>query len=321
MAMAMARALSAAILLGIISICKSSNNQLVNGLEGSNVTFPFKRPPETDEILLTFQGNKVLEWEDGKNVSYFGNFFERTNLIGNTIMIKNLLLNDSGIYKLAFTSTAGTLVEVIYQLFVNVPLSKPTISCDVNDSIIHLTCSVTVPVTREWKYENRSVQQSEHFDLTPEGTSLAIKNPELFPGEYTCIVKQPGDLVQSDPFNIKQCLENEKGRNRILLIIAVIVIIIVVAILVVFVVRKCIANKLPCGEFPKRESSQEDGEAKPESAQDREESKLVVAENGEETKPQPSGNPVDQRRPSSKDAEGDLALNNLDLKQRISLEM
>ncbi|XP_032888892.1 carcinoembryonic antigen-related cell adhesion molecule 1-like isoform X2 [Amblyraja radiata] len=213
-------------------MCKSFNIQLVNGLEGTNVTFPFTRPAKTDEILFTFEDNKVLEWEFDRNISYFGKFSERANLIGNTIMIKNLLLNDSGIYKLSFTSTTGSVVEEIYQLVVNVPLSKPTISCVANDSIIHLNCSVNKPVKKEWKHENSTVQQGEHFDLTPEGTNLAILNPKESSGEYTCIVRQPGELVQSDPFNIKECFKNEEGRDHILLAIAIIpIILVIVAVL------------------------------------------------------------------------------------------
>lgn len=291
-------------------MCKSSNIQLVNGLEGSDVMFSFTRPLKTDEILFTFEGNKVLEWEVDSNISYFGKFSERANLIENTIMIKNLLLNDSGIYKLSFTSTAGTVSEEIYQLIVYVPLSKPTISCVANDSIIHLNCFVTEPATMEWKHENSTVQQGGHFNLTLEGTSLAILNPKESSGEYTCIVRQPGEVVRSDPFNIKGCFKNEEGRNHILLAIAIILIILVIVAVLCWCLFKRDAKneyKQPCG---KRESSQ-DVEAKPESAEGEEERKPVLAGNGEETKPQPSGD-LDQRKPSSNDAEGDLALHNLE---------
>ncbi|XP_051870596.1 CD48 antigen-like [Pristis pectinata] len=261
---------TAVLLLSLVSLCKSSSNETLHGLVGSGISIPFTKPLNTIEILCTFKGNKMLEWEKGKEETYFGNFRGRTKLTEGSIMIQNLQLFDSGAYELSFISEDGFNHLKNFNLLVLEPLSKPTINCTTNDTIIHLNCYFEDDssfATIEWKHQNSSVKQADDFNLRLERNRLTILNPEESSSEYTCLVKHPGNQVQSDPFNINDCFTKGEGRGRVALAVAVICVLIVIIAAIIFVYWQWQENdnvqnkkEAPCKANSKNEPPQGDRE-------------------------------------------------------------
>ncbi|XP_072116489.1 peroxidasin homolog isoform X2 [Mobula birostris] len=226
---------TAVFLLCAVSVCKSSNITTFYRLEGNSVSISFKRPPNLEEILCTFKGNKILEWEAGKNVLYFGNFTRRTKLTVDTIEIQNLQQTDSGIYRISFINQNGFTTEESFILVVSAPLLQPTINCTANGTSIHLECKFedSLSATIQWLHQGKAVGQDDNFDLTLENKWLTILNPKGSSGEYACIVKKHEDRAQSDPINIEKCYSRGNSRGHVALI-ALVVVFVASAMIVAF---------------------------------------------------------------------------------------
>uniref|UniRef100_UPI00398EEA94 cell adhesion molecule CEACAM21-like isoform X2 n=1 Tax=Pristiophorus japonicus TaxID=55135 RepID=UPI00398EEA94 len=234
--MARVRAAAALWLLLSASLCSSAAVKTIHGFLQHNVSLPVTRPSRTTEIVCKFNGNKVFEWESDM-ATYFAPFSGRTELKEKSVLIEKLQKADAGFYLLQFTLNDGKIEEASFSLKVLVPLSMPTIICTLNASIVYLDCYLNDQdpnVTTEWKHRNITLIPNDNFHLSNANKYLTILNPEKFPGEYTCIVEQPENSSQSNPFQLSNCFEKE-GNYRTHIIIPVVLLLAVLIIIAVII--------------------------------------------------------------------------------------
>ncbi|XP_067849039.1 uncharacterized protein [Heptranchias perlo] len=247
----------------------STTSETIYGFLHHSVSLTYTRPNDTVEILCKFGDNKVFEWEADSSTTYFGPFSGRTKLKQASVLIGELQMDDAGIYKLLFTNQNGDVTSQTILLEVLEPLSKPSINCTGNSSVVYFNCYLSnqsSSVSTEWKYQNAAVIPDANVVLSNEGKILTISKPEKFPGEYTCIVKQPNNSSQSNPILVQACFGKEGYSRTHFAILAFFVVAfgIVIIIIVWFYQKRNKANPKNENEVPKEpqntEASQDESE-------------------------------------------------------------
>uniref|UniRef100_V9KZU7 SLAM family member 5 n=1 Tax=Callorhinchus milii TaxID=7868 RepID=V9KZU7_CALMI len=199
----------------LISVSVSIQEEYTEyGMVNQNVSFSFNRPKGTIEIVWKFRHDKIVDWSDlSKEPVYYQPYRGRTVINKNTLSINELRKEDVGIYTLEYTFDDGNTEENKYNLMVLDPLSKPKITCRGNLSVVHMICNKNVTsnedlVKIEW------IHKSVQLDNDPiTDHLLEIKDPLNNKGAYVCILNQPGNSEESDPFQMEDC-EGFKYRRH-----------------------------------------------------------------------------------------------------------
>ncbi|GCB68017.1 hypothetical protein scyTo_0010340 [Scyliorhinus torazame] len=189
----------------------STATEIISGLLHNTVSLTFSKPNATIEIVCKREGNKVFEWEEGKNTTYFEPFSEKFELQikNNIVYIPRLEKNYTGRYVLEFTQSDGHISKISIGLIVLEPLARPEIACIGNFSVVFLSCELnyTGSYDTAWKYQKSDVISKETIMLSNENKHLTILNPRNYTGEFICVVNQTGNRNQSDPFLVQSCIE------------------------------------------------------------------------------------------------------------------
>ncbi|XP_072369889.1 uncharacterized protein [Scyliorhinus torazame] len=189
----------------------STATEIISGLLHNTVSLTFSKPNATIEIVCKREGNKVFEWEEGKNTTYFEPFSEKFELQikNNIVYIPRLEKNYTGYYVLEFTQSDGHISKISIGLIVLEPLARPEIACIGNFSVVFLRCELnyTGSYDTAWKYQKSDVISKETIMLSNENKHLTILNPRNYTGELICVVNQTGNRNQSDPFLVQSCIE------------------------------------------------------------------------------------------------------------------
>ncbi|XP_038657954.1 uncharacterized protein LOC119968968 isoform X2 [Scyliorhinus canicula] len=221
--------------LTFVVTCNSTSTETISGLLHNTVSINFSKPDATIEIACKREGNKVFEWEQGKNTTYFEPFLEKFELQikNNRVYIQRLEKNYTGHYLLEFTQSDGQIVQISINLIVIEPLARPEIVCIGNDSVVFLSCELnhTGSYDTTWNYQKSDVISKETTMLSNENKHLTILNPRNYTEEFICVVKQTGNRNQSDPFLVQSCIEPpENHRQHHILIIPFVLLALVIAL-------------------------------------------------------------------------------------------
>ncbi|XP_078415776.1 uncharacterized protein LOC144691507 [Cetorhinus maximus] len=207
---------AAAFLLTFVCTCNSTKFETIFGFLHGDVHLPFSKPANTSEIVCKLGGNKVFEWE-GDETQYFEPFLRNTKLQENNVTIQRLQKNNTGHYILEFTLSDGKITKKNISLIVLERLTIPKIICTGNASMVLLICDLNDTgsfTTTKWKYQKTLITTHDSFALSNENKHLTIHNPGRFPEEFVCIVNQPRNSNQSDPFLVQNCFETKEKFHR-----------------------------------------------------------------------------------------------------------
>ncbi|XP_041067499.1 uncharacterized protein LOC121290723 [Carcharodon carcharias] len=207
---------AAAFLLNFVFTCNSTKFETIFGLLHGDVYLPFVKPANTSEIVCKLDGNKVFEWEGGET-QYFGTFLRNTELQEKNVFMQRLQKNNTGHYILEFTLSDGKITKTNISLIVLERLTIPKIICTGNVSMVLLMCDLNDTgsfTTTKWEYQKKQVITQDSLALSNENKHLTILNSKMFPEEFVCIVNQPGNSNQSDPFLVQNCFETKEMFHR-----------------------------------------------------------------------------------------------------------
>ncbi|XP_064412832.1 uncharacterized protein LOC102366853 isoform X3 [Latimeria chalumnae] len=137
------------------------------------------------ELTWKLNENKVSEL-DGTEVKDFREFQGRTSIDSSTgaLTIQNVTLEDAGNYKAELITKDGTISTWTVKLRVVAPVSKPNVTCNINNTVVQLHCKAepATGLTYQWMYwKNGKDHQSEGDTLVLSDTARDLS--------VTCIVK------------------------------------------------------------------------------------------------------------------------------------
>ncbi|NXF33850.1 LFA3 protein, partial [Nyctibius bracteatus] len=173
----------------------------VFGIVGENFTFPVKIDKKIVEILWTKNKDKVAEWEEQNNTTYFPSLHERVllNEQNGSLTIFNLENNDSGTYKLLCLDSAQENYELTFVLAVLAPPSEPEISCNITGDGLVLKCTADFlkPLNYSWK--------SSSLRITHQTQEVFIPKENVHPsGKAACFIKF-SQMEKSSEISLAQC--------------------------------------------------------------------------------------------------------------------
>ncbi|XP_062984955.1 uncharacterized protein LOC134400519 isoform X3 [Elgaria multicarinata webbii] len=182
------------------------------GIEGKEIVLPLVVNGSADIIYWKKNEDIVAEWSKGD--SAFLKDSVKNELTSHTLIIRNLLQNDSGIYK----AEAQVNSEIQYTHFclkiLDAPLSPPGLNCTINNGDIHINCAPApapatqgLPLFYFWEYNKTEQMNNEQF-IVPFG-----KNTDLSEN-VTCTVIV-ANIKASNFITLRECVgENPYYQTR-----------------------------------------------------------------------------------------------------------
>ncbi|XP_075050028.1 SLAM family member 5-like isoform X2 [Mixophyes fleayi] len=136
---------------------------------------------------------------------------------GTTLRIRDLRMEDSGIYSVTITSTDEEEYKTSYNITVYEPVPAPTIRIEGKNIISgwcngSLHCSVptnTSVLSYTWKYRDRDTEYQPYNNGTIIQMSLQNESWDM---EFLCIVHNPADQKNVSVQAKDLCSESSKGR-------------------------------------------------------------------------------------------------------------
>ncbi|NXO03883.1 LFA3 protein, partial [Rhinopomastus cyanomelas] len=173
----------------------------VFGILGENFTFPVKIDQKLEEIIWKKNKDKVAEWEEQSNTTYFTSLWNRAllNTENGCLTIFNLEESDAGTYALEYFDSEKTNNELIFMLAVLAAPSEPEISCNISGDYLVLKCTTDYqkPLSYTWKLNNVPMA-----DQTQE-ISIPKKNIDAS-GKAVCLI-QLSQMEKSSEISLTQC--------------------------------------------------------------------------------------------------------------------
>ncbi|XP_058158973.1 lymphocyte function-associated antigen 3 isoform X2 [Dasypus novemcinctus] len=208
--------------LGLIS-CDSLK---LFGAVNKNITL---RPPSHTpfkEILWKKQKDKVVEWEENLNITYFPPFQDRLHLdtgSGN-LTIFNLTSSDEDNYEIESQSVTN---NVIYSLYVVETLSPLELNCTlVNESIV-----VQCGLQRQPNIHPELTKYSWNCPFVNcennSKTEMYFMKEDDLSKEVQCIVENPVSKSESS-IVLASCAPKSHLRHRLLIIVAAVATVVVI---------------------------------------------------------------------------------------------
>ncbi|KAI2647556.1 CD48 antigen [Labeo rohita] len=190
-------------------------------------------PGEPEEILWTFNGNKVAEY-DSTGFQEYGQFRGRSEIEFTTakLTVRRMSSQDSGIYR-SVIQINGRQQNSENKVQVIDAVQEPSVTCKLNTSTKILFCSVSsqIQVTYEWTGSDLIKHSGQEFPVSKEEKpdsvfTCTVKNEVSRKNTSFALKDCPIDLLHPD--NIS---ENDNITLPVVLFIISAVIIIIVAVL------------------------------------------------------------------------------------------
>ncbi|XP_067259918.1 carcinoembryonic antigen-related cell adhesion molecule 6-like [Chanodichthys erythropterus] len=172
-----------------------------NGAVGASVVLAPDNPPSTSILIAqwSFTSTLIVAFMSGvttESPAYKGRIgFDRNTL---ALTLQNLRKNDSGIYKLSVTTTAGeiltgeTSLQVIAKIY-NVTLIGPDETLIEGESSANITSEGNGIIDSvQWMKDNSSLSPSNSIIFSPDFRSVSISPVQRSDsGEYQCTYSNP----------------------------------------------------------------------------------------------------------------------------------
>ncbi|XP_063002064.1 SLAM family member 6-like [Elgaria multicarinata webbii] len=229
--------------LGAVSNAVENPPHQMNGIRGQSASFLIQIPPTkvANEVEWNFQSKSgktllIAAWTDGQweRPNPSDRFGQRLEMAAeNSLRIKGLEMEDSGVYKGYVTLHTGEIPEYMFNLTVYEPVPTPKILHYLNSSSSD-GCNVTLrceapgkgEFNTSWKRGNllRDLEESsDEFHLSNNGTSLALFwHLTLLEPNFTCLVSNPADHKSASVNLLGICPNRGESQARRLWIFAII---------------------------------------------------------------------------------------------------
>ncbi|KAM6438761.1 LOW QUALITY PROTEIN: lymphocyte function-associated antigen 3 [Rhynochetos jubatus] len=185
----------------------------VFGILGEDFTFPVKTDQNIMEILWTKDRDKVAEWEQKNNVTYYTSLQNRglLNKESRSLTIFNLANSDSGTYVLNYLDSLKQDYKLTFTLAVLDPPSEPEISCNISgdDLVLKCTADSQKPLNYMWKFSDT---QTTHRTQNTSATALRMAKNSLTQTELHL-----RKLLIMGMKSLKQVTDNFREQNNSLL--------------------------------------------------------------------------------------------------------
>ncbi|XP_050957011.1 suppressor of Mek1 isoform X2 [Labeo rohita] len=207
---------------------------------GKNMTLDPYIPGEPEEILWTFNGNKVAEY-DSTGFQEYGQFRGRSEIEFTTakLTVRRMSSQDSGIYR-SVIQINGRQQNSENKVQVIDAVQEPSVTCKLNTSTKILFCSVSsqIQVTYEWTGSDLIKHSGQEFPVSKEEKpdsvfTCTVKNEVSRKNTSFALKDCPIDLLHPD--NIS---ENDNITLPVVLFIISAVIIIIVAVVMYFICKR-----------------------------------------------------------------------------------
>ncbi|NXM18665.1 LFA3 protein, partial [Ploceus nigricollis] len=170
------------------------------GIMGENFTFPVQIDRKIVEAIWKKNKDKVAEWEEQTQPTYFGPLCNRSVLMKDgSLTIVNLEKDDAGTYELHYWDSVKDH-HLDFVLFVLDSLPEPKISCNTSDDKLVLNCTADFQgsLNYAWKLSNnpRSYQNQE--------LSILLEKVDVTTNA-TCIIKF-SQTERRSKISLIQCL-------------------------------------------------------------------------------------------------------------------
>uniref|UniRef100_A0A803JSP2 SLAM family member 9 n=1 Tax=Xenopus tropicalis TaxID=8364 RepID=A0A803JSP2_XENTR len=259
----------------VLQICSVTGNgpvPVIDHVEGS-VVLPYSLSVPVREAYWDFPCNghrvKVAEFRDQKFSITREEFRSRMDCSdnGTSLMIRNLRMNDSGIYTALIYDTEQRRHEISYNLTVFKLVPKPDIKKRNEDGQCNYTlhCSIqsdSSALSYSWMYRYNNFEYQHYAN----GSTIQI-SAQKNTWEFLCLVENPVHK-NNETFTVPTChgiqtVNAENKRLRVLLIGATVPVLLAVVIAVFLITRiqikmaDIIYKEIQV--FPKKSTNQENG--------------------------------------------------------------
>ncbi|NXA38204.1 LFA3 protein, partial [Eudromia elegans] len=173
----------------------------VFGILGENYTFPVKINETLVEIIWTKNKDKIAEWEEQSQPVYFPSLRNRGSLNNETgsLTIFNLEKNDTATYALEYLPFDENNPVLTFILTVLDPPSEPTISCNVSDDHLVLTCAADFKGPLAYSWDFSSITDYKQWQ------NVVFLRKNVDPSEkVTCFVEVSQTAKRSE-FSLAEC--------------------------------------------------------------------------------------------------------------------
>ncbi|XP_022596229.1 uncharacterized protein LOC111218283 isoform X2 [Seriola dumerili] len=195
----------------ILTSCLVSGQPLTYHLQGETIHLKPHVTGQPDNILWKHNGNKVVEF-DGMEEEVYSQFQNRVTLdwISAELYLTDVRYDDSGDYELEIFINKE-LKKIHYKLEVIGKVSKPTVSCDMNNGSPNtngaqatLTCSAGPQSLMSYEWDSQGMIMQPGPKLT---ISLGDEHDDKM---YTCTVRNPL-TNETTTFRAKDCYAEESS--------------------------------------------------------------------------------------------------------------
>ncbi|RXM99100.1 Lymphocyte function-associated antigen 3 [Acipenser ruthenus] len=162
---------------------------------------------ELQEVLWKYVKDKIAEYTSSpESLEYFSSFKGRTELnkADGSLTIKRVTFEDRGIYY-AELQVAGRTQTHTFNIEVIRRVSKPTVTCNVNESIAMLHCMGDKNTETSFKWEGPEGQNHR-------GNKLMTSLKENDDSKYVCVASNKISEQRSDPFAVTDCKKAGAGK-------------------------------------------------------------------------------------------------------------
>ncbi|NWJ02781.1 LFA3 protein, partial [Crypturellus undulatus] len=174
----------------------------VFGILGENYTFPVKINKKLVEIIWMKNRDKVAEWEEQSQAVYFTSLKNRGSLNNETgsLTIFNLEKNDTATYVLEYLPFDENNLRLTFILTVLDPPSEPTISCNVSDDSLVLTCAADFkgPLTYTWDFGSIT-------DYKQQQQNIVFLKKNVDASEKVMCFIEVSQTAKSSEFSLTEC--------------------------------------------------------------------------------------------------------------------
>ncbi|KAK1169894.1 lymphocyte function-associated antigen 3-like [Acipenser oxyrinchus oxyrinchus] len=181
---------------------------------------------ELQEVLWKYVKDKIAEYtRRPESLEYFSSFKGRTelNTSDGSLTIKRVTFEDRGNYN-AELQVAGRTQTHRFNIEVIRHVSKPTVTCNVNESIAMLHCMGDKNTETSFKWEGPEGQNRI-------GNTLMTLLKENDDSKYVCVTSNKKSEQRSDPFAVTDCKKAGTGDFPVWATALIVVILIVGALL------------------------------------------------------------------------------------------
>ncbi|XP_043965641.1 uncharacterized protein LOC122827103 [Gambusia affinis] len=222
---------------------------------GSVVLDPGHKPGSITSITWKHQEDLALDWT-GEEIAYYRTFQGRCDLDKTTgrFTIKNLTLEDSGVYTPEINNVVGTTMEL--KVIRRVPKPRISMECKEEEKLCDLTCEASISsefglVTYKWKTGDTVLSDKKTLTITKKNES-----------SFICVLTNLVSSSDSDEFSIP----NSDGNNIAKVVAAVVLGVLLIGGIIVYVMYRKVPRVRAMWPFSYCSQNQDNAEEDPENA-------------------------------------------------------